>query len=322
MPLDQGPSIPPLLDLEDLDVRITTRGRIVLPVRGARLAVNSGETVALIGESGSGKSMLGLAIARLLPEQAEASGGIRFAGRNLLSLDERDMEEVRGRGIAFVPQSAGLALNPCMRAARQVEEVFEITSAMKPGPARGAASILLDRLGLDRACRRLYPHQLSGGMRQRLLLAIGLACRPRLLIADEPTKGIDSRRVEDVIGLFRTVRAERPGLAMMVITHDLRFARAVAGRVAVMYAGSIVEEAPAEAFFARPSHPYSRGLVAAMPEFGLNPIPGMPPAMDEVTSGCSFAPRCSRASAECHAASPPRLEGNGTLVACRHHDRP
>jgi peptide/nickel transport system ATP-binding protein len=314
-PLDHGS--PPLLDLEALAVRIPAVGRAVLPVRGASLELRAGETLALIGESGSGKSMLGLAVARLLPWEAEVAGGIRFAGHDLLALGEDEMAAVRGRGIAFVPQSTGLALNPCMRAARQVEEVIERAGGTEAGSAKSAAATLMGRLGLDRAAGRMYPHQLSGGMRQRLLLAIGLACRPRLLIADEPTKGIDSRRVEDVVALFCTVRADRPELAMMVITHDLRFARAVATRVAVMYAGDIVEEGPVETFFAGPRHPYSRGLLGAMPEFGLNPIPGAPPPMDSAPAGCAFAPRCALASAECRAARPPRVAHDRTVVACR-----
>jgi len=316
-PLDQGSGFAPLLDLEDLNVRINSAGRIVLPVRGARLVVDEGETLALIGESGSGKSMLGLAVARLLPDQAQVTGRIQFAGCDILALDEADMRMVRGRGIAFVPQSAGLALNPCMRAARQVAEVFERTCGMKAAEARNAAADLLAQLGLDVAAGRMYPHQLSGGMRQRLLVAIGLACRPRLLIADEPTKGVDSQRVDDVIDLFRAVRAAHPGLAMMVITHDLRFARRVAGRIIVMYAGGIIEDGPADAFFERPGHPYSRGLLGAVPEFGLNPIPGAPPPMDREFAGCPFAPRCGQASAECSLTPAPRVVRDDHLVACR-----
>ncbi len=312
-PLDHG--TPPLLDIDAVTVRIPDAGRSFLPVRGASLELRPGETLAVIGESGSGKSMLGLAVVRLLPGRAEVAGGIRFGGRDILSLDEDEMAAIRGRGIAFVPQGAGLALNPCMRAVRQVEEVLERDG--EAGTARQEARLLMARLGLEGAAGRMYPHQLSGGMRQRLLLAMGLTCRPRLLIADEPTKGIDSRRVEDVIALFRGIRADRPELAMMVITHDLRFARAVADRVAVMYAGDVVEEAPAGRFFAAPRHPYSQGLLGAMPEFGLNPIPGASPPVDALVEGCAFAPRCRSALPECRTARPPRVAHDGALVACR-----
>lgn len=321
LPLDMGFPGEPLLDLENLKVRIEGEGPTVWPVRGAALRLHRGETLALIGESGSGKSMLGLALARLLPDGAHVEGDVRFDGENLLAFDDEQMSALRGRGIAFVPQSAGLALNPCRRGASQVEEVFRRVRRMDKRDARERAEALLARLGLERSVQRHYPHQLSGGMRQRVLIAIGLACQPRLLIVDEPTKGIDSGMIGEVEACFRQVRADLPDLAMMVVTHDLRFAARIADRVAVMYAGQVLEEAPAATFFEDQKHPYARALLGAAPERGMTPIPGAPPSMTRLLPGCPFSPRCSIAEACCASQPAPRIRIGETSVACRCHDR-
>jgi len=320
-PLDMGVPDEPLLDLENLKVSIEGEGPTVWPVRGAALSLRRGETLALIGESGSGKSMLGLALARLLPEGARIEGEARFEGENLLAMDDQRMSALRGRGIAFVPQSAGLALNPCRRVASQVGEVFRRVRGMDKSGAREEAGRLLARLGLDRSVQRYYPHQLSGGMRQRVLIAIGLACRPRLLIVDEPTKGIDLGMIGEVEDCFRQVRADLPDLAMIVITHDLRFAARIADRIAVMYAGRVLEEAPAPAFFEEQKHPYARALLRAAPEHGMIPIPGTPPSMTRLSEGCPFSPRCPDAETCCASEPAPPIRIGDTRVACRRYDR-
>ncbi len=319
-PLDLGRMDEPLLGLNELSVRFAGTPPLH-PVRHARLALRRGETLALIGESGSGKSMLGLAVAGLLPQGARTDGAVHFDGTDLLLQNGREMAAIRGRGVAFVPQGSGAALNPCLRAVTQVAEVFRRTRGMAKASARLEAHALLARLGLDERAHGLYPHQLSGGMRQRLLIAVGLACRARILIADEPTKGLDSRLVNEIADVFKRARTDDPDLAMLVVTHDLRFAAAIADRVAVMYAGQVLEDGPARAFFGAPRHPYSRALLDAAPERGLTPIPGSAPTPDQTVFGCPFAPRCQRADARCATEPAPLTRIGDTLVACRRHDR-
>ena len=303
----------PLLTVTDLRLSFAGGHQPMEGLRGVTLSISRGETVALIGESGSGKSLLGAAIAGFWPSTARLAGSIRLEERNLLALDEAEWEAIRGRDIAFAPQSAGLSLNPIRTALFQVEEVFRRVRGLDRRASRRGALELLAEFGLDAAAARLYPHSLSGGMRQRVLIAIGIAAEPRLLIVDEPTKGLDDERRDDAIRLFARLRDRRPQLAILAITHDLALAERLCDRVGVLYAGMLVEDRSAADFFRSPVHPYAEGLLAASPKRGLTPIPGAPPPPGALLPGCPFAPRCRKAQAICAAERPPlrpRRDGN------------
>lgn len=303
-----------MLTIKDLRVHFTMRDqRRLKALRGANLSLKSGETLALIGESGCGKSVLGLSVISLLPGSASAEGEIFFEGRNLLEMDERQLVNTRGKKIGFIPQSAGLSLNPTMKVVHQVAE------AAPGGKNNGAGRIaleLLNSFGLGREQALDYPHRLSGGMRQRVLAAIGLATKPRFLIADEPTKGVDHQRLKDVTGLFQQMKRDNAGMSLLLVTHDLGFAASIADRIAVMYAGAVVEISRSGHFFREPKHPYSRALLEAAPEYGLQPIPGMAPRVEEDFPGCAFAPRCQLADRFCRRNSPAGEPDGDEIVYC------
>jgi peptide/nickel transport system ATP-binding protein len=309
-----------MLSIEDLHVDFTMGSngsrRNIVAVEGASLRLESGETVAIIGESGSGKSVLGMAVCRLLPPTAHVKGSIHFREHALLDLPATDMRKLRGQQIAFVPQSAGLSLNPTMRCADQVAEVLTNCRGQTWRAARQSAGTILQQMGLNMDAAKSYPHSMSGGMRQRILVGMGLAGSPDLLIADEPTKGIDINRQKDVENLLTQVRRKNPAMAMLLITHDLRLAEALADRVAVMYAGWIVEQTPKKEFFERPHHPYSSALLSALPERGLTPIPGVSPHPGSRPTGCIFHSRCSLATEPCRQTEPPQNGNSGYLVKC------
>lgn len=306
----------PALAVENLHLEIPTRRGIVEAVRGVSFTVKPGETFALVGESGSGKTMTCRAILKLLHPPARITGGaVRFQGRDLLRLPERELETVRGRGIAMVFQDPMTSLNPVLTIERQIGEA--LTDAPRgPGFPRAAGGrsgrgerrrrivTLLRQVGIPDAERRLgaYPHQLSGGQRQRVMLAIVLARRPAVLLADEPTTALDVTIQAQILRLLASLQ-QQLGMALVLVTHDLGIVRQVVDRVAVMYAGQIVEEAPTAELFARPRHPYTVGLIASVPSMDRNrplvPIPGMPPDFVGLGEGCAFAPRCPLASAEC-----------------------
>ena len=269
--------------------------------------------MALIGESGCGKSVLGLSVVSLLPPAAQSYGTILFGGRNLLDLKEKQLEKIRGREIALVPQSAGLSLNPTMVVRSQVGEA---DWEKRNNGYKIAGTKLLQRFGLTSAESSRYPHQLSGGMRQRALAAMGLAAKPKLLIADEPTKGVDYERMKDVIGLFRRVRESDPNMSILLVTHDLDFAAELADRVAVMYSGRLVEISRSVDFFNQPGHPYGRALLEAHPDRGLKPIPGQAPGVEQALPGCSFSPRCGKAGEKCSTVAPPLLKWESGLISC------
>lgn len=303
-----------MLTIDNLSVNFAMKdNRNVKALRGASLTVRPGETLALIGESGSGKSVLGLAVISLLPRSATVRGDIWFNGENLLAMNEEQLTETRGEKIGFIPQSAGLSLNPTMKV---LDQVAEAVPAPKNNGVRQIAQGLLSGFGIGQEKALSYPHQLSGGMRQRSLVAMGLAVKPALLIADEPTKGIDHQRVKDVEALFKQVKSENPDLSMLLVTHDLNLASSMADRIAVMYAGEVVETSRCDDFFQRPKHPYSRALLRAAPEHGLEPIPGSAPGVEEDYTGCAFAPRCKFAEARCRNASPASIPQNGEAVHC------
>ncbi|WP_234053162.1 MULTISPECIES: ABC transporter ATP-binding protein [unclassified Xanthobacter] len=312
-----------LLDVRGLSIAFPK----ATPVRDVSLTVEAGETVALVGESGSGKSLTALALLRLLPERARiASGEVLFGGRDLARLGDRELRDVRGRDIAMVFQEPMTALNPVLSVGDQIAEVVRLHQGLSRGAARARAVELLDLVRIPEPQRRVaeYPHELSGGMRQRVMIAIAVACSPRLLIADEPTTALDVTIQAQVLDLLDALRRDL-SMGLLLITHDLGVVAEWADRVAVMYAGRKVEEAPFEVLFATPLHPYTRGLLAASPrlEAGqhcsvgpLNEIRGsIASAAGE--KGCAFAPRCPLARAACRIAVPDLVSiAPGRLSAC------
>jgi oligopeptide transport system ATP-binding protein len=294
----------PALAVENLHLEIPTRRGIVQAVRGVSFTVQPGETFALVGESGSGKTMTCRAILRLLHPPARITGGaVRFQGRDLLRLSERELETIRGRGIAMVFQDPMTALNPVLTIEHQIGEALTDTTRDR-GERRRRIVTLLRQVGIPDAERRLraYPHQLSGGQRQRVMLAVVLARRPAVLLADEPTTALDVTIQAQILQLLASLQ-QQLGMALVLVTHDLGIVRQVVHRVAVMYAGQIVETAATAELFARPRHPYTAGLIASVPSMDrsrpLVPIPGMPPDFAALGDGCAFAPRCPLVTPEC-----------------------
>ena len=291
-------------------------------VDGVSFEVAAGETYALLGESGSGKSMTALSIMRLLPDGGRvASGAVTFDGTDVLALPEREMRRLRGGGMAMIFQEPMLALNPVVKVGTQIAEALQLHRRLAGRAAWDAARALLDAVGVPDATRRLdaYPFELSGGLRQRIMIAMALAGRPKLLIADEPTTALDVTIQAQVLDLMRTLRAEQK-MGVLLITHDLGVVAENADRVGVMYAGELVEEGARDAFFAAPRHPYSRMLFEALPRPGdgsrLATIPGQVPAPDSALKGCRFASRCPHAVARCHAESPGWQNFGGQKVRC------
>jgi oligopeptide/dipeptide ABC transporter ATP-binding protein len=302
----------PILSVEDLRVEIPTRRGTVHAVRGVSFAVRPGETFALVGESGSGKTMTCRAIVRLVhPPGRITHGRILLGGLDLARLAERELADVRGRDVVMVFQDPMTALNPVLNVERQITEALPTGRA---GESRRARAVeLLRHVGIPDPERRLgaYPHELSGGQRQRVMLAIALARQPKLLLADEPTTALDVTIQAQILRLLVTLQREL-GMALILVTHDLGVVYQAVDRVAVMYAGEIVELATTADLFARPSHPYTIGLIRSIPSIErrgrLVPIPGTPPDLATLGRGCPFAPRCAWAAAEC-------LAGDVPLVA-------
>ncbi len=315
----------PILTVEDLHVEIPTRRGVVHAVHGVSFSVGAGETFALVGESGSGKTMTCRAIVRLVHPPGRITGGrVVFEGRDLLRLSEREMEPLRGSGVAMVFQDPMTALNPVLSVERQITEVLpDGGSAASP---RSRAVELLRHVGIPDPERRLgsYPHQLSGGQRQRVMLAIALARRPRLLLADEPTTALDVTIQAQILRLIVALQEEL-GMALILVTHDLGVVYQAVDRVAVMYAGEVVELATSAELFARPRHPYTIGLIQSVPSAlraPLLPIPGAPPDLSALGSGCPFAPRCGWAAPECRDGDIPLVAvGEAHWSRCLKADR-
>ena len=298
-----------LLRVENLKVHFKTDMGVVKAVDGVDLSVDTGERFTLIGESGSGKSVLGLSILRLLPKNATISGRIVFDGKDLLELDERDMQRIRGREIAWIPQSQS-SLNPVLTVGFQcAEPIIQHLNYDKRSAWRKVLEIF-EFLKIGNRARE-YPHQFSGGMRQRVLVAMGISTDPKLIIADEPTKGLDASKREQVVELFRRIKDK----TMLLVTHDLYFANELATKIAVMYCGKIVEVCSAKDFFKEPLHPYSKGLLDSLPLRGLKPIKGFQPSMINPPKGCRFRERCEFASSKCKE-EPPLFNLNGRSVRC------
>jgi peptide/nickel transport system ATP-binding protein len=324
----------PLLDVEGLKTWFFARDGVVRAVDGVSFSIHPGETVAMVGESGCGKSVTSLSILRLIasPPGRTIAGRIAFEGRNLLALPDREMRKVRGNEISMIFQEPMTSLNPVLTIGRQIAETLTVHRGMSRADALARAVEMLRLVNIPEPAARLgqYPHQLSGGMRQRVMIAMALACDPKLLIADEPTTALDVTIQAQILDLMRELKA-RTGAAILLITHDLGVVAEMAQRVFVMYAGRKVEEAPVRALFARPRHPYTRGLLASIPRLGaaaatarrrLAEIPGLVPSLREEIAGCVFAPRCAYAQERCRREYPPlERKDDGHWVACWEADR-
>jgi oligopeptide transport system ATP-binding protein len=306
----------PLLSIRNLRTWFDEEGRVVRAVDGVSIDLAKGETLGIVGESGSGKSVTSLSIMRLVPTPPGriAGGEILFDGQDLLTLSAEEMRTVRGRRIAMIFQDPMTSLNPFMRIGRQLAEVTELHLGHSRAEAREHAIRMLELVGMPDARRRIddYPHQFSGGMRQRVMIALALSCQPQLLIADEPTTALDVTIQAQILDLIRTLKAET-GTTVILITHDLGVVAGITDRIAVMYAGKIFEIAPTAEIFAHPANPYTRGLLLSIPNPSvahgtpLYQIPGLPPDVARLPPGCPFAPRCSRAEGICHEQFPPTI---------------
>jgi len=316
-----------LLDVDALSVRFETDDGVVQAVDELSFELEEREVLGIVGESGCGKSVSLMSLLRLLPPSAKVDGTARFDGVDLLSAPTREIRRIRGSEIAFVFQEPMTSLNPSFRVGRQIAEVLQRHLDLSRRAADRRAVELLDLVRIPAPDRRVreYPHQLSGGMRQRVMIAMALACDPKVLVADEPTTALDVTIQAGILDLMRDIR-ERLGTAIVLITHNLGVVADIADRVLVMYAGRKVEEAPVDDLFARPQHPYTIGLLGAIPRPGggdhtgrLREIPGRVPSLDGPWSACAFADRCPRADERTRSEVPPLREVERRhLVACFH----
>ena len=313
-----------MLQIEDLTTDLDSDSGTVRAVAALNLTIARGETFALVGESGCGKSMTALSILRLLPENGRVSAGrVDFDGVDITELPESRMRDIRGGRISIIFQEPSTSLNPVMNVGRQITEVIERHTALRGAAARAKALDWLRRVGIPDAERRIgdYPFQLSGGQKQRVMIAIALAAEPQIVIADEPTTALDVTIQAQILRLLSELQSEQ-NMALLLITHDLAVVSQMADRVALMYAGQVIEVAEASEFFQHPLHPYAAMLFEALPDVGkrgrrLASIPGTVPALDRPFTGCRFADRCARAMERCRAAPPPLLTlGTGHSVRC------
>ncbi len=314
-----------VLAVENLRTHFFTRNGVVKAVDGVGFSVVPGEVLGLVGESGSGKTVTGWSILGLVdPPGRIVAGSIRLDGEELVGCPEQRLRDYRGRKIAMIFQDPMMTLNPVLRIDTQMIEALTAHERVSRSAARARALEALAAVGIASPRERLraYPHQLSGGMRQRVAIAIALLNRPRVLIADEPTTALDVTIQSQILAEVQALCAQN-GTALIWITHDLAVVAGLADRIAVMYAGRIVEEGPVDAMFAQPLHPYTRGLIGSVPSRGqrgapLLQIPGMPPSAAHRAPGCAFAPRCPRADAACRSEPPMADHGGGRAARCWH----
>ena len=309
--------MPKLLEVKNLRTQFFTQDGVVHAVNGISYSVDKGETVAIVGESGSGKSVGVMSLIRLIPQPPGkiVDGEVMFDGQDLLKLSEDELRDIRGNRIAMIFQDPMTSLNPVLTIGRQITEALELHMNMNKEQARKRAVQLLEMVGIPGAAARLddYPHQFSGGMRQRVMIAMGLSRDPQLLIADEPTTALDVTIQAQIVDLTRRLQDEL-GMAIIWITHDLGVVAGMAQRVIVMYAGFIVEESIVDSIYAQPRHPYTLGLLRSIPRLDLGrqkrliPIDGLPPDLLEAPMHCPFAPRCSFAVDKCWQENPPLVE--------------
>ena len=295
-----------ILRVEDLHVHFRTDDGLVKAVNGVDFEVDRGQVMGLVGESGSGKSVTALSVLRLVPSPPGiyAGGRILFDGQDLLTLPESKLRPYRGKRIAMIFQDPMTSLNPYLRVSRQIGEVLELHEGLSRKESLKRSIELMEMVGIPDPSKRIhgYPHEFSGGMRQRVMIAMALACKPELLLADEPTTALDVTIQAQILDLIRGLAREL-GTAVILVTHDLGVVAGIADKVAVMYGGRLVEKGPVRQLFAEPSHPYTRGLLASVPRLDsrgpLTPIRGMPPNVAQLPPGCAFAPRCPQAHEGC-----------------------
>ena len=315
-----------LLDVNDLHVSFWTRQGEVQAVRGAMLNVEEGEILGLVGESGSGKSTLVRSILRVLPEGADiTSGSVTFEGQELTTLSEREMRVVRGREIAMIPQNPATSLNPVLTVGNQLRRTLRTHRRLKGSGLQDKALDMLDQMVIPDPKRVMnsFPHELSGGMQQRSTGAVALSGDPKLLLADEPTTALDATVQAQYLALLKRLQEER-GVAIVFVTHDLGIVATMCHRVAVMYAGEIVETAPTKQLFEDPQHPYTEALINSIPPLNetvgkLRTIEGQPPRLNRPIIGCPFAPRCSYVMDRCREEVPPVTGDSEHLSRCWRH---
>jgi peptide/nickel transport system ATP-binding protein len=317
-----------LLDVKELRTEFKRDKSWVTAVSDVSFHVDKGEVLGLVGESGCGKSVTSLSVMRLLLDTSGKTthGEVLFNGQDLLKLSEKEMRAIRGYKVSMIFQNPMSSLNPCMRVERQIVEAIRLHNKISKQEARARAFNVLKSVGIPdpETTLRSYPHQLSGGMSQRVMIAMAMSCEPELLIADEPTTALDVTIQAQILDLMLQIREER-NTGILLITHDLGVVAEMCSRVIVMYAGRIVEEAPVEELFANPIHPYTQGLIASVPKLGSNvtslpSIPGSVPDLSVMPKGCKFAPRCKYAQAICHEEEPELNYVNGSTVQrCRCH---
>ncbi len=318
--------MPALLEVRNLETHFFTEDGVAKAVDGVSFSIASGETLGMVGESGCGKSMTALSILRLIPSPPGriVGGEILYQGRNLLDLPEAEMRKVRGNEIAMIFQEPMSSLNPVFTVGDQIGEAIRLHQKTSRRETRERVVEMLRLVEIPEPARRVdeYPHQLSGGMRQRVMIAMALSCNPKLLIADEPTTALDVTIQAQILDLLASLQ-ERLGMALLLITHDLGVVAEQADRVVILYAGRIVEHAAVEEIFRRPLHPYSRGLLDSLPKVGtargerLRAIPGTPPPLTRLPSGCHFRDRCPLAIEDCASVDPPFEEKRpGHFAAC------
>lgn len=314
-----------LLSIKDLTIDFDQGKRFVRALHGVSLSVSKGEVLGVVGESGCGKSITWLAALGLLGNRARITGSVRLNGMEIVGAAENDMSRLRGGRIAMIFQDPSSSLNPVHRIGKQITEALKLHRGLAGAAAKAEAARLLDRVGIANSERRLreYPHEMSGGMNQRIMIAMALAGEPDLLIADEPTTALDATIQAQILDLLTELRRDT-GMALVLISHDLGVVADMSDRVAVMYGGRVIEQADTNSLFDHPAHPYTNGLIAALPDIDgprrrLASIPGTVPAPDQLPSGCSFAPRCTQASAECEIKMPAFVPFGGSkshFAAC------
>ncbi len=325
-----------LLEVDNLQTHFFTPDGVIRAVNGVSYHLKAGETLGVVGESGCGKSVTALSILRLVasPPGRIVGGAIRFEGRNLLDLSDTEMEKIRGNDISMIFQEPMTSLNPIYTIGGQISEAIALHQGLSRKDAMDGAIEMLRRVSMPEPERRAhaFPHQLSGGMRQRVMIAMALSCNPKVLIADEPTTALDVTIQAQILDLIRDLR-ERLGTAVVLITHDLGVVAENADRVVVMYAGRKVEEADVDELFDNPGHPYTKGLLGSIPQLDsaawatkerprLTEIKGMVPSLARLPAGCTFAPRCTFATEQCHAAYPPlEMKRPNHWIACWHADQ-
>ena len=310
-----------LIRISDLRVAFSTRSEEIRAVDTADLVIRNGDTISLIGESGCGKTVMGMAIMGLLPKNAMISGTIRYGDQDLLSAPDRTMQQIRGKEIAMISQNSANALNPVITVGDQIAEPLLIHHILPADAARREVLRLLSVMGFEDPERAAgqYPHEFSGGMRERILIAMALICNPQLIIADEPTSGLDVQVKSQILQMIQQQIAGTRSL--FLITHDMGTASFLSTQIAVMYAGEIVETGATKEVLAMPMHPYTQGLLASLPSAGLRPIPGMSPAPAHLPEGCRFCSRCPAATIRCSTLHPPlKTAGISRQVRCQIYD--